>query len=98
LVIIRVTRYSTLLRRPVHNPIFMPEASCMLAPGPGLTGLPCVIQDKAYRSGGRSINRFGLQFAVSFHNLWMEIGRAPSELQSRENLVCRLLLEKKNKK
>src|SRR5690606_39431994 len=26
-----------------------------------------------------------------------EIGRAPSELQSRENLVCRLLLEKKNR-
>src|SRR5690606_40958212 len=25
-----------------------------------------------------------------------EIGRAPSELQSREKLVCRLLLEKKN--
>src|SRR5436309_2960429 len=28
---------------------------------------------------------------------FQEIGRAPSELQSRENLVCRLLLEKKNK-
>src|SRR5690242_21179054 len=27
-----------------------------------------------------------------------EIGRAPSELQSHVNLVCRLLLEKKNKK
>src|SRR5690606_25904669 len=27
-----------------------------------------------------------------------EIGRAPSELQSRENLVCRLLLEKKKNK
>src|SRR2546427_8360714 len=26
-----------------------------------------------------------------------EIGRAPSELQSQSNLVCRLLLEKKNK-
>src|SRR5690606_41418994 len=26
-----------------------------------------------------------------------QIGRAPSELQSRENLVCRLLLEKKKK-
>src|SRR5690554_7765482 len=28
----------------------------------------------------------------------IEIGRAPSELQSRPHLVCRLLLEKKNKK
>src|SRR5436309_5813371 len=28
---------------------------------------------------------------------FVEIGRAPSELQSRENLVCRLLLEKKKK-
>src|SRR2546430_13597064 len=29
--------------------------------------------------------------------LWQEeIGRAPSELQSQSNLVCRLLLEKKN--
>src|SRR5690606_3060964 len=28
-------------------------------------------------------------------NFTEEIGRAPSELQSRENLVCRLLLEKK---
>src|SRR5690554_7040638 len=27
-----------------------------------------------------------------------EIGRAPSELQSRPHLVCRLLLEKKKKK
>src|SRR2546427_1485061 len=27
-----------------------------------------------------------------------EIGRAPSELQSQSNLVCRLLLEKKKKK
>src|SRR5690606_40311047 len=27
----------------------------------------------------------------------IKIGRAQSELQSRENLVCRLLLEKKNK-
>src|SRR5690349_4242173 len=27
-----------------------------------------------------------------------EIGRAPSELQSRRDLVCRLLLEKKKKK
>src|SRR5690606_41605934 len=27
-------------------------------------------------------------------NDWIEIGRATSELQSRENLVCRLLLEK----
>src|SRR5690606_40370432 len=27
----------------------------------------------------------------------LQIGRAPSELQSRENLVCRLLLEKKKK-
>src|SRR2546422_7458333 len=28
----------------------------------------------------------------------LEIGRAPSELQSRLHLVCRLLLEKKKKK
>src|SRR5690606_39737355 len=28
----------------------------------------------------------------------LKIGRAHVELQSRENLVCRLLLEKKNKK
>src|SRR2546427_1046603 len=28
--------------------------------------------------------------------LCVEIGRAPSELQSQSNLVCRLLLEKKN--
>src|SRR5207253_3836246 len=28
----------------------------------------------------------------------VEIGRAPSELQSRGHLVCRLLLEKKKKK
>src|SRR2546427_5511649 len=29
---------------------------------------------------------------------YFEIGRAPSELQSQSNLVCRLLLEKKKKK
>src|SRR5438552_14619139 len=28
---------------------------------------------------------------------WPEIGRAPSELQSPDHLVCRLLLEKKKK-
>ena len=28
--------------------------------------------------------------------LWAEIGRAQSELQSHSELVCRLLLEKKN--
>src|SRR5688572_31902691 len=32
-----------------------------------------------------------------FGNSW-QIGRAPSELQSQSNLVCRLLLEKKKKK
>src|SRR2546422_5323186 len=31
------------------------------------------------------------------HHLLPQIGRAPSELQSRLHLVCRLLLEKKKK-
>src|SRR5690606_41281104 len=31
----------------------------------------------------------------AFHNIWMRSEEHTSELQSRENLVCRLLLEKK---
>src|SRR5690606_16380396 len=53
--------------------VLMPEALCTLTPGPCLTGLPCVIQDIAYRSGGGSINRFRLQFAVSCHNSGMRM-------------------------
>src|SRR2546430_11314607 len=34
-------------------------------------------------------------FAESTPLVVLEIGRAPSELQSQSNLVCRLLLEKK---
>src|SRR5690606_41775078 len=45
-------------------------------------------------AAGRQID--ALQFDKN--ELAGEIGRATSELQSRENLVCRLLLEKKKKK
>src|SRR5690606_36164872 len=51
----------------------MPEALCTLTPGPSLTGLRCVLQDIAYRSGGGSINRFRIQFAVSCHNSGMRV-------------------------
>src|SRR5690606_19417579 len=38
-----------------------------------------------------------LSVSAGFGLTWItEIGRAPSELQSRENLVCRLLLEKED--
>src|SRR5690606_28755345 len=53
--------------------VLMPEALCTLTPGPSLTGPPCVIQDIAYRSGGGSINRFRIQFAVSCHNSGMRV-------------------------
>src|SRR5690606_24250328 len=46
--------------------------------------------------------KFKLNKNINLHNFAAgskeeesKIGRAPSELQSRENLVCRLLLEKK---
>src|SRR5690606_40306991 len=47
-----------------------------------------------------SLKRLGtdyvdIYYCHRFHKETPQIGRAPSELQSRENLVCRLLLEKK---
>src|SRR5690606_39445011 len=38
-----------------------------------------------------------LLFDMALAEYLIEIGRDTSELQSRENLVCRLLLEKKNR-
>ena len=54
----------------------------------------------AYRTGRLHaedmVGRFSiLDFPFFTH---FQIGRAQSELQSRRNLVCRLLLEKKNEK
>src|SRR5690606_39620786 len=68
------------------------------------------VQDPAgpvcHRRGGRSAHRLGSFRRVLIHNRTgarhlRRTGRSEehtSELQSRENLVCRLLLEKKNKK
>src|SRR5690606_41683351 len=48
------------------------------------------------------IEKNGVEIITSFKTSEIlfpkKIGRAPSELQSRENLVCRLLLEKKKTK
>src|SRR5688572_15890172 len=45
---------------------------------------------------GRTIRRFdGREARLRTANAVVEIGRAPSELQSQSKLVCRLLLEKK---
>src|SRR5579884_1569619 len=44
------------------------------------------------RDGVRAVSRIS---TVSFLSQLFRIGRAPSELQSRGHLVCRLLLEKK---
>src|SRR2546427_7693252 len=38
-----------------------------------------------------------LQISLNLVKVLNQIGRAPSELQSQSNLVCRLLLEKKKK-
>src|SRR2546427_9360790 len=42
-------------------------------------------------------SEMGQGVTTSLPMLLAEIGRAPSELQSQSNLVCRLLLEKKKK-
>src|SRR5687768_18039431 len=51
--------------------------------------------------GGAFAAQRGGQVVDRAHVLWRQtnhkIGRAPSELQSRLHLVCRLLLEKKKK-
>src|SRR2546426_8639297 len=47
--------------------------------------------------GEGKVKHFGLSEA-GVQTIRREIGRAPSELQSPCNLVCRLLLEKKKKK
>src|SRR5690606_40197082 len=50
---------------------------------------PVLLHRRGDGAGGRGRRRADHQRRP------VEIGRAPSELQSRENLVCRLLLEKK---
>src|SRR5437868_11577933 len=45
-----------------------------------------------------AIRYCGMTMKPSRENLFAKIGRATSELQSRFDLVCRLLLEKKKKK
>src|SRR5690606_41787957 len=44
---------------------------------------------------GAELHGPDIEGGEKWHILAVEIGRATSELQSRENLVCRLLLEKK---
>src|SRR3712207_7309917 len=56
-------------------------------------GIPA-IEEALYE--GLNVN-VTLLFAVSYYER-VKIGRAHSELQSRQYLVCRLLLEKKKKK
>src|SRR3989475_3828596 len=48
-------------------------------------------------SGGAEAVEAALRLAKAATGKHEEIGRAPSELQSQSNLVCRLLLEKKKK-
>src|SRR5438093_3454600 len=77
----------------------------MLRPPPRSTLFPYTT---LFRSSGYSSGHFlaYTAFERENHNDWdkdcqpkvlNEIGRATSELQSLTNLVCRLLLEKKNK-
>ena len=49
-------------------------------------------------SDGYIAFNYETEFSDFSKNQIVEIGRATSELQSRRNLVCRLLLEKKKKK
>src|SRR5690349_22848353 len=51
---------------------------------------------RAYAGEDRELMRHVFLFEV-YHEFFQQIGRAQSELQSRRDLVCRLLLEKKKK-
>src|SRR2546427_7859966 len=81
-----------MIRRPPRSTLF-PYTTLfrsLFAPGddfivyPGRDGPRSSLRWEAFRDG------------VEDHALF-KIGRAPSELQSQSNLVCRLLLEKKKK-
>src|SRR5690606_41886555 len=54
------------------------------------------VQDHAVRAGGWLEPDHGHPGGQFRHPLGGQIGKHTSELQSREKLVCRLLLEKKN--
>src|SRR2546422_3912467 len=73
-----------MIRRPPRSTLF-PYTTLFRSP----LGL------RALRVGGGNL---GEGQVVMGHVPVREIGRAPSELQSRLHLVCRLLLEKKKKK
>src|SRR5690606_14004821 len=55
------------------------------------------IDCNGFKIGGLAAGNGAVTAGVYADNRQNEIGRAHSELQSRENLVCRLLLEKKKK-
>src|SRR5882762_1846842 len=66
----------------------------------GLLGLLCRWRDEAV-AAGRPIARICVAYEAGRDGFWLarwlrEIGEHTSELQSHLNLVCRLLLEKKN--
>src|SRR3712207_7738004 len=90
-----------MIRRPPRSTLF-PYTTLFRSMVEGV-GLPGVGGDIILRCGDIDAfgvvvwsgnGRCGLEFDEPVDEA--EIGRAPSELQSRQYLVCRLLLEKKN--
>src|SRR5258707_3044096 len=77
--------YTTLFRSLEQHAETLADAALL-----ALFGCPVVLVVHQHLPVGRS--------QQADHVLEQEIGRAPSELQSRQYLVCRLLLEKKKKK
>src|SRR5690606_42160424 len=99
---VRLSFFFSMIRRPPRSPLF-PYTTLFRSTFPPRTG------EKAQRRGGRRANvsasnigaRGGLSSSrISCVPSSADRGRSEehtSELQSRENLVCRLLLEKKKK-
>src|SRR2546427_6749669 len=76
-----------MIRRPPRSTLF-PYTTLFRSHERGLPALAGIDAVPGHREPAQRILVDRLNLA--------EIGRAPSELQSQSNLVCRLLLEKKN--
>src|SRR2546426_11488396 len=87
-----------MIRRPPRSTLF-PYTTLFRSPTPGADS-GTYAERRDFNNVARQLHRDLIMFAGRSDTVdepGREIGRAPSELQSPCNLVCRLLLEKKKK-
>src|SRR2546430_10511009 len=91
-----------MIRRPPRSTLF-PYTTLFRSIGAAMTAIFFLIGKWAlglYLGSGTAASAYGAASSLITLLLWIselaaQIGRAQSELQSQSNLVCRLLLEKK---